>query len=102
MFIILMIFAGIVFLLNRINFPTPNKVIEKKDNIDRLDAVLNNILTESLRKNIKVINYSETTITIECENSSVASVMKFERDRYIDIFKNNGMENIQDLKIKIK
>ena len=80
----------------------PNKVIEKKDNIDRLDAVLNNILTESLRKNIKVINYSETTITIECENSSVASVMKFERDRYIDIFKNIGMENIQDLKIKIK
>ncbi len=80
----------------------PNKVIERKDNINRLDAVLNNILTESLRKNIKVINYSETTITIECENSSVASVMKFERDRYIDIFKNNGMENIQDLKIKIK
>ncbi len=27
--IILMIFAGIVFLLNKINFPTPNKVIEK-------------------------------------------------------------------------
>ncbi len=80
----------------------PNKVIERKDNINRLDAVLNNILTESLRKNIKVINYSETTVTIECENSSVASVMKFERDRYIDIFKNNGMENIQDLKIKIK
>ena len=80
----------------------PNKVIEKKDNINRLDAVLNKFLTESLRKNIKVINYSETTITIECENSSVASVMKFERDRYIDIFKNNGMENIQDLKIKIK
>ena len=29
MFIILMIFAGIVFLLNKINFPTPNKAIEK-------------------------------------------------------------------------
>ena len=27
--IILMIFAGIVFLLNKINFPTPNNVIEK-------------------------------------------------------------------------
>tara|TARA_B100000989_G_scaffold152913_1_gene114069 strand:+ start:1258 stop:1440 length:183 start_codon:yes stop_codon:yes gene_type:complete len=26
---ILVIFAGIVFLLNKINFPTPNKVIEK-------------------------------------------------------------------------
>ena len=91
-----------VWYIKKISNFIPNKVIEKKDNINRLDAVLNNILTESLRKNIKVINYSETTITIECENSSVASVMKFERDRYIDIFKNNGMENIQDLKIKIK
>ena len=27
--IILTIFAGIVFLLNKINFPTPNKLIEK-------------------------------------------------------------------------
>tara|TARA_B100000963_G_scaffold174129_1_gene151462 strand:- start:3179 stop:3361 length:183 start_codon:yes stop_codon:yes gene_type:complete len=27
--VILMIFIGIVFLLNRVNFPTPNKVIEK-------------------------------------------------------------------------
>ena len=26
---VLTIFAGIVFLLNKINFPTPNKVIEK-------------------------------------------------------------------------
>ena len=27
--IILVIFAGIVFLLNKINFPTPNKAIQK-------------------------------------------------------------------------
>ena len=29
LFIFLIIFAGFVFLLNKINFPTPNKVIEK-------------------------------------------------------------------------
>ena len=27
--IIIVIFAGIIFLLNKVNFPTPNKVIEK-------------------------------------------------------------------------
>ena len=27
--IILMIFAGIIFLLNKVNFPTPNKTMEK-------------------------------------------------------------------------
>ena len=29
MLIILIIFAGVIFLLNKINFPNPNKVIEK-------------------------------------------------------------------------
>ena len=29
MVIILIIFAGIVFLLNKVNFPAPNKAIEK-------------------------------------------------------------------------
>ncbi len=28
--IIFIIFAGIIFLLNKVNFPTPNKTIEKK------------------------------------------------------------------------
>jgi heme/copper-type cytochrome/quinol oxidase subunit 4 len=28
--IILIIIAGIVFLLNKVNFPSPNKIIEKK------------------------------------------------------------------------
>ena len=30
MLIILIIFAGIVFLLNKVNFPAPNTSIEKK------------------------------------------------------------------------
>tara|TARA_B100000575_G_C23004236_1_gene578613 strand:+ start:595 stop:717 length:123 start_codon:yes stop_codon:yes gene_type:complete len=29
MVIIAIIFAGIVFLLNKVNFPAPNKIIEK-------------------------------------------------------------------------
>ena len=29
MLILLIIFAGIVFLLNKVNFPAPNKAIEK-------------------------------------------------------------------------
>ena len=42
------------------------------------------------------------TSTIECESSSVGSILKFEREKYLEIFKNYGLYNIQDLKIKIK
>ena len=80
----------------------PNKILKKKEIIDELDKILVNLSDDNMKYKIHVINYSETSITIECDSSSVASILKFEREKYLDIFKNYGMYNIQDLKIKIK
>ena len=80
----------------------PNKILKKKEIIDELDEILVNLSDDSMKYKIHVINYSESTITIECESSSVGSILKFEREKYLEIFKNYGLYNIQDLKIKIK
>ena len=80
----------------------PNKILKKKEIIDELDEILVNISDDNMKDKIHVINYSESTITIECDSSSVGSIVKFERDKYLEIFKNYGLYNIQDLKIKIK
>ena len=80
----------------------PNKVIKKKENIDDLNQILKSSTEENWRDKVSVINYSDNSITIECENSSIASIIKFEREKYLEVFKNYGMYNIQDLKIKIK
>ena len=80
----------------------PNKVIKKKRNIDELSDMLIKSSDKNIRSEIQVINYSDTTITIECGNSSVASIIKFNRENYLKIFKDHGMYNIQDIKIKIK
>ena len=80
----------------------PNKILKKKEIIDELDGILVNVSDDNMKYKIHVINYSETSITIECDNSSVGSILKFEREKYLEIFKNYGMYNIQDLKIKIK
>ena len=80
----------------------PNKILKKKEIIDELDGILVNVSDDNMKYKIHVINYSETTITIECDSSSVGSILKFEREKYLEIFKNYGMYNIQDLKIKIK
>ena len=80
----------------------PNKILKKKEIIDELDEILVNLSDDSMKHKIHVINYSESTITIECDSSSVSSILKFEREKYLEIFKNYGLYNIQDLKIKIK
>ena len=80
----------------------PNKILKKKEIIDELDEILVNISDDNMKDKIHVINYSESTITIECDSSSVGSIVKFERDKYLEIFKNYGLYNIQDLKIKIR
>ena len=80
----------------------PNKILKKKEIIDELDGILVSVSDDNMKYKIHVINYSETSITIECDSSSVGSILKFEREKYLEIFKNYGMYNIQDLKIKIK
>ena len=80
----------------------PDKVIKKKERIDELNTVLRSNLENEIINKINVINFSESIITIECNDSSVASIVKFEREKYLQIFKNFGMYSIQDLNIKLK
>ena len=80
----------------------PNKILKKKEIIDELDQILVTVSDDNMKDKIHVINYTESSITIECDSSSVGSIIKFEREKYLEIFKNYGLYNIQDLKIKIK
>ena len=79
----------------------PNKILKKKEIIDELDEILVTVSDDNMKDKIHVINYTESSITIECDSSSVGSIIKFEREKYLEIFKNYGLYNIQDLKIKI-
>ena len=80
----------------------PNKILKKKAIIDELDEILVTVSDDNMKDKIHVINYTESSITIECDSSSVGSIIKFEREKYLEIFINYGLYNIQDLKIKIK
>ena len=80
----------------------PNKILRKKEIIDELDEILVKAADDQMKDKIHIINYTESSITIECDSSSVSSIVKFEKEKYLEIFKNYGLYNIQDLKIKIK
>ena len=80
----------------------PKKVIDKKENIDNLNLILNDSIETNLRNKIRVINYSDTCIIIECDDSSVASIIRFEKDKYLDIFNEYDLCNIKELKVRVK
>ena len=79
----------------------PDKVIKKKETIDKFNTLLKNNVDSNISSKINVINYSDTSITIECDNSSISSVLKFESEKYIEIFKDHGMYNIREIKVKL-
>ena len=79
----------------------PDKVIKKKENIDQFNLLLKNNINDSISSKINVINYSDTSITIECSDSSISSVIKFDSMKYVQIFKDYGMYNIREIKVKL-
>ena len=89
------------YYMKKISDFIPNKVLEKKQKIEELNSIFKSTVDINIQTEINVINYNENTITIECTNSSVASIVKFDRDKYIKILKNCGMYNIDDIKIKL-
>ena len=79
----------------------PDKIIKKKETINILNTTLKNNVDPNISTKINVINYSDTSITLECDDSSISSVIKFESDKYVEIFKDCGMYNIREIKVKL-
>ena len=80
----------------------PDKVIKKKENIDQFNLLLKNNVNDNISSMINVINYSDTSITIECSDSSISSIIKFDSMKYVQIFKDYGMYNIREIKVKLR
>ena len=79
----------------------PDKVIKKKENIDQFNFLLKSNIDDNISSKINVINYSDTSITIECSDSSISSIIKFDNMKYVQIFKDYGMYNIREIKVKL-
>ena len=80
----------------------PDKVIKKRETIDQFNLLLKNNINNNISSKINVINYSDTSITIECSDSSISSIIKFDSMKYVQIFKDYGMYNIREIKVKLR
>ena len=60
------------------------------------------ILPMEIISYIDIVNVKDNVLIISCKNSSVATLMRFEKQKYIDMLSNNKIHKINDIKIAIE
>ena len=87
--------------MKKISSFIPVHVINKNDLIKGLTSYISNVFPEDVLNNIEVGSIKDNVLIISCKNSSVATLMRFEKQRFIDLLSDNSICKIDDIKVTI-
>ena len=79
----------------------PDNIINKSLLIKNLNQFIIENFPKSIVDGIEVINVKDNVVIMGCKNSSLATILKFERNKYLEILKKNSFSRVTDLKIVI-
>ena len=87
--------------MKKISSFIPVHLINKNDLIKDLTCYISDVFPKNVLDNIEVGSLKDDVLIISCKNSSIATLMRFEKQKYIDILKNNTFCKINDIKVTI-
>ena len=87
--------------MKKISSFIPVHVINKNDLIKGLTSYISNVFPKDVLINIEVGSIKDNVLIISCKNSSVATLMRFEKQRFIDLLRGNNICKIDDIKVTI-
>ena len=87
--------------MKKISSFIPVHVINKNDLIKGLTSYISNVFPEDVLDKIEVGSIKDNVLIISCKNSSVATLMRFEKQRFIDLLSDNSICKIEDIKVTI-
>ena len=88
--------------MKKISSFIPQHVINKKELIKELNDFIADILPIEITNYIEIVNVKDDVLIISCKNSSIATLMRFEKHKYINMLSNNKIHKINDIKITIE
>tara|TARA_B100001996_G_scaffold325557_1_gene271512 strand:+ start:218 stop:487 length:270 start_codon:yes stop_codon:yes gene_type:complete len=88
--------------MKKISSFIPQHVINKKELIKELNAFISHILPMEIISYIEIVNIKDNVLIISCKNSSIATLIRFEKQKYINMLSNNKIQKINDIKIVIE
>ena len=87
--------------MKKISSFIPVHVINKNDLNKGLTSYISNVFPKDVLNNIEVGSIKDNVLIISCKNSSVATLMRFEKKRFIDLLRGNNICKIDDIKVTI-
>ncbi|MBK46366.1 MAG: hypothetical protein CMD82_00600 [Gammaproteobacteria bacterium] len=87
--------------MKKISSFLPKHVINKQDLLTHINTQLNHILEDKLKTKVTITSIKDNILIVFCEDSSVATLMRFEKHRYLKLLNQNSRIKILDMKICI-
>ena len=76
-------------------------VINKNALIKDLTSYISDVFPEDVLNNIEVGSVKDSVLIISCKNSSVATLMRFEKQKFIDLLDGNNICKIDDIRVTL-
>tara|TARA_B100001559_G_scaffold45210_1_gene33853 strand:+ start:2450 stop:2719 length:270 start_codon:yes stop_codon:yes gene_type:complete len=87
--------------MKKISSFIPVHVINKNDLIKELSSYIYEVFPKDILDMIDVSTVKDNILIISCKNSSIATLMRFEKQKYLNLLDNNKICKILDIKITL-
>jgi hypothetical protein len=87
--------------MKKISSFIPVHVINKNGLIKDLTSYISDVFPEDVLNNIEVSSVKDSVLIISCKNSSVATLMRFEKQKFIDLLDGNNICKIDDIRVTL-
>jgi len=87
--------------MKKISSFIPVHVINKNDLIKELSSYIYEVFPKDILDMIDVSTVKDNVLIISCKNSSIATLMRFEKQKYLNLLNNNKICKILDIKITL-
>ena len=87
--------------MKKISSFIPVHVINKNDLIKELSSYIYEVFPKDIHNMIDVSTVKDNVLIINCRNSSIATLMRFEKQKYLDLLNDNKICKILDIKVTL-
>ena len=87
--------------MKKISSFIPKHVVNKKDIISNIQIILKYISTDNIKNDFKVISLKDGVLLIACKNPETATILRFEKRKYLSEINLKSKECVEDIKIVV-
>ncbi len=87
--------------MKKISSFIPVHVINKTGLIKELSSYISKVFPQDIINMIEINTVKDNVLIISCKNSTIATKIRFEKQTYIDILRENPIYEIKDINITL-